>query len=58
MAYLVNARKINEDELFVEYSYQGSGWDCNHDTGRFRIDKVTEEISVSLEKSSLEKIAD
>ena len=58
MAYLVNVRKIVEDELPVEYSYQGSGWDCNRDAGRFRINKVTEEISVTEEKSFSDKIAD
>ena len=58
MAYLVNVRKITEDETFVEYAYQGSGWDCERDTGRFRIDKVTEEISVSEEENPVEKIAD
>ena len=58
MAYLVSVRKIIEDETSVEYAYQGSGWDCDRGTGRFRIDKVTEEISVFEEESSVDKIAD
>lgn len=36
MAYLVNVKKIIEDEATVEYAYQGSGWDCDRDSGRFR----------------------
>ena len=58
MAYLVSVRRVFEDEVSVEYAYQGSGWDCIDDIGRFSIDKVTEEISVSEEESSVNKIAD
>ncbi len=58
MAYLVSVIKIAEDETSVKYSYQGSGWDCGRDTGRFSIDRVTEEIFVFNEESSVNKIAD
>jgi hypothetical protein len=46
MAYLIDIRKTAENSTFVEYWFDGGGFDIKHGTGLIRIDKASGEVDV------------
>lgn len=49
MAYRVDIVKQAEDETAVKSAYSGSGFDCGRGEGTFRINKASQEITISAQ---------